>query len=127
MARESAVKEKPILDRLMGLRPVREEGAAEKLANVRNARTRAKRIAVYDLGEKEQEAALYPLRLLNEKGVEIPEFDENSVLVSTGPSNYELRNERDDVASFIIRGNKVEYSINGSPRRSIGGGEIEVA
>ena len=126
MVRESRVREESILDKLQGVRPVR-KGAAEKLANVREARTRAKRIAVYDLGRKEKEAALWPVGLLNEKGVEIPEFDENSILVSTSPSNYELRNDKDDVASFIIRGNTIEYSINGSPRRTIGGGEIEIA
>ncbi len=123
MARESAVKEKSILNNLL---PVR-GGAAKKLARARKTRTKAKRVALYDLGKKEQKAALYPLGLLNEKGMEVPEFDENSMLVSTNPGNYELRNEKDDVASFIIRGNKIEYSINGSPRRTIGGGEIEVA
>ncbi|MBD3390277.1 hypothetical protein GF415_05000 [Candidatus Micrarchaeota archaeon] len=122
MARKSRVEEESILGRLEGV-PVRKKA---ETAGARKA-TRAKRVAVYDLGGKEQEAALYPVGLLRDNGVELPEFDKNSILVSTSPSNYELRNEKDDVASFIIRGNKIEYSINGSPRRTIGGGEIEVA
>ncbi|MBD3397686.1 hypothetical protein GF412_00980 [Candidatus Micrarchaeota archaeon] len=112
--------------RLRGILPVKDEQMLKKLVDAKLRKVQARRIPLYDMSGEEQNIVKYPLGLLKEKGVDIPEIDMETVCVTTGPNNLELVNKGGDVVSLTLTGNKIAYSINGSPRKEMGNGEIEL-
>jgi hypothetical protein len=119
-------KEKTI-SRLGGILPVKDEQMLERIVAAKLNRVRAKRIPLYEMDRNEQKIVLFPLELLGEKGVDVPKMDKETMCITTGPNNIELANKKRDVVSLTLTGNKIAYSINGSPRREMGGKEIELA
>lgn len=113
--------------RLKGVLPVRDEQMLKRIVEAKLERVRAKRIPLYEMNKSEQEIVKFPLELLREKGVDVPEIDKETVCITTGPNNMELANKKGEVVSLTLTGNKIAYSINGSPRKEMGSREIELS
>ena len=112
---------------LKGILPVRDEQMLGRLVEAKLRKVQARRIPFYEMSKGEQETVMFPLDLLREKGADVPEMDEKSMCVTTGPNNIELVNKKGDVVSLTLTGNKIAYSINGSPRKEMSGRGVDLS
>jgi len=118
--------EKALESRLKGILPVKDQELLKNLVNAKISKVQAKRIPLYEMSQEQREIVQFPLEMLREKGADVPEMDEKAMCITTGPNNLELMNNKGDVVSLTLTGNKIAYSINGSPRKEMSSREIEL-
>ena|GEM_PF-5673196 len=104
--------------KLKGLLPIKDNAVLKRLANAKMSKTQARRIPLYNMNAGEREALLFPLKALEEMGVEVPKMDEKSIFVTTGPNNGQLES-KEGTFSFVFSGSDILYSINGGPRKKM--------
>ena len=111
-------REKQLESRLKGLLPVKDDAVLKRLASAKMSKAQARRTPLYNMDAQQKETLLFPIKLLEKMGEEVPEMDDKAIFVTTAPNNGQLES-KDGTFSFVLSGSDILYSVNGGPRKKL--------